>query len=160
MAETITTTSTSTKQEKYDSLKTQLDALLGDETDVVANMANFCAAVQMVFDHHWVGFYRVVNNEMILGPFQGPVACNRIQKGKGVCGTVWEKNETLVVADVEQFPGHIACSALSKSEIVVPVRKGETCIAVFDIDSDQLNGFDAVDKAGVEQLVSILEKRL
>ena len=160
MAKTITTIPNSTKREKYHTLAVQLEALLGNESDMIANMANFCSALQMVFNHHWIGFYRVMGNELVLGPFQGPVACNRIQKGQGVCGTAWESAETLVIPDVELFPGHITCSALARSEIVVPVRKGSEVIGVLDIDSDKLADFDETDQVGVEQLVSILEKHL
>lgn len=160
MSETIDIPVSSSKAEKYSSLAVQLEALLGDEVDEVANMSNFCSAVQMVFDLHWVGFYRVQKDELVLGPFQGPVACTRIQKGKGVCGSAWANEETLLVADVEQFPGHIACSALSRSELVLPIRKGSQIVAVLDIDSEQVNGLDEIDVRGMEGLVNILEKRL
>jgi len=123
----------------------QLKALVGDEKDTVANLANVAAALKETFGFFWVGFYLVKEGELVLGPFQGPVACTRIQRGKGVCGAAWEKAETLIVDDVDAFPGHIACSSLSKSEIVVPlIQKGEV-IGVLDVDSDQLANFDETD---------------
>ncbi len=148
-------------EQLFDTLLSQIRALLGNETDEIACMANAAAALMEVFSHHWIGFYRVSGNELVLGPFQGPIACTRIQKGKGVCGTAWLKNETLVVDDVDQFPGHIACSALSKSEIVVPLRniKGEV-MAVLDIDSDQYKAFDASMQKGLEQLCSMLSTHM
>jgi L-methionine (R)-S-oxide reductase len=134
-----------TKTEKYRQLFPQIQALAEGETDLVANLANTVAALKMTFDFFWVGFYTVEGNELVLGPFQGPVACTRIAKGKGVCGTSWERNETLVVPNVDAFPGHIACSSDSRSEIVVPVVKNGAVVAVLDIDSTELSDFDETD---------------
>ena len=143
------------KKELYENLLPQIKALVEGETDGIANMANISACLKDTFNFWWVGFYRVIDDELVLGPFQGPLACTRIRKGKGVCGTAWQNAETIIVPDVDEFPGHIACSSLSKSEIVVPVvRKGEV-IAVLDIDSEKLNTFDEVDKAYLEQFVNL-----
>lgn len=144
MAESLTVAS-GTKTEKYRQLFPQIKALIEGETHRVANLANTVAALKMTFDFFWVGFYTVEGSELVLGPFQGPVACTRIAKGKGVCGTSWERNETLVVPDVDAFPGHIACSSDSRSEIVVPVVKDGNVVAVLDIDSNVLNDFDETD---------------
>lgn len=141
-----------TREEKYRALLPQIDALLNGETDAVANAANVAAALRQTFGFFWVGFYFVKENELVLGPFQGDIACTRIQKGRGVCGTSWERAETLVVPDVDLFPGHIACSALSKSEIVVPVFNNQEVIAVIDVDSDQRNDFSETDKIYLEQI--------
>ena len=141
------------KTERYASLLPQIKALTEGETDGVANLANIAAALKEQFGWLWVGFYLVKNNELVVGPFQGPVACTRIRKGKGVCGTSWEKAATLIVPDVEAFPGHIACSSLSRSEIVIPVvHKGEVA-GVLDIDSVELNDFDAEDQRWLEEVV-------
>lgn len=144
MAEDLTVVS-GEKSAIYDSLIPQIKALVGDETDLVANLANVAAAIKQTFGFFWVGFYLVKDDELVLGPFQGPIACTRIALGKGVCGTSWEKGETIVVDDVDAFPGHIACSSLSKSEIVVPVFKNGNVVAVLDIDSDTLSTFDETD---------------
>ena len=141
-----------TKEEQYKELLPQITALLSGETNRTANLANAVAALKMTFDFFWVGFYVVENDQLVLGPFQGPIACTRISKGKGVCGTSWEKNETIVVPDVDAFPGHIACSSASKSEIVVPVLKNGEVVAVLDVDSDQLNDFDSADAAALNEL--------
>lgn len=155
MAEDLTILS-GTKQEQYEGLIPQIKGLLEGETDLVANLANITAALKEQFGWFWVGFYLVKENELVLGPFQGPVACTRIKKGRGVCGTSWAQNRTLIVADVEKFPGHIACSSLSKSEIVVPIFKNNEVVAVLDVDSDVLDQFDATDQAYLEQIVSLL----
>jgi len=155
MAEDLTILS-GTKQEQYEGLIPQIKGLLEGETDLVANLANITAALKEQFGWFWVGFYLVKENELVLGPFQGPVACTRIKKGRGVCGTSWAQNRTLIVADVEKFPGHIACSSLSKSEIVVPIFKNNEVVAVLDVDSDVLDQFDATDQAYLEQIVSVL----
>ena len=144
MAEDLTIVS-GEKSAIYDSLIPQIKALVGDETDLVANLANVAAAIKQTFGFFWVGFYLVKDDELVLGPFQGPIACTRIALGKGVCGKSWEKGETIVVDDVDAFPGHIACSSLSKSEIVVPVIKNGNVVAVLDIDSDTLSTFDETD---------------
>lgn len=140
------------KEEKYRSLLPQIRALVTGEPDLTANLANICAALKSAFDFFWVGFYLVKEDELVLGPFQGPIACTRIQLGKGVCGTSWEKNETLLIEDVDAFPGHIACSSDSKSEIVVPIHKNNCVVAVLDVDSDQLADFDSTDKQFLEEL--------
>lgn len=147
---------TGSKQEQYQSLLPQIKGLLDGETDLVANLANTVAALKEQFGWFWTGFYIVKNNELVLGPFQGPVACTRIRKGKGVCGSSWAEVKTLIVPDVEKFPGHIACSSLSKSEIVVPVIRNGEVIAVLDVDSDQLDQFDATDQYYLEQIVDLI----
>lgn len=147
---------TGSKQEQYQSLLPQIKGLLDGETDLVANLANTVAALKEQFGWFWTGFYIVKNNELVLGPFQGPVACTRIRKGKGVCGSSWAEAKTLIVPDVEKFPGHIACSSLSKSEIVVPVIRNGEVIAVLDVDSDQLDQFDATDQYYLEQIVDLI----
>lgn len=146
-----------TKEEKYSEAFLSIKSLLEAESDVVANMANVSALLKETFAFWWVGFYRVEGNELVLGPFQGPIACTRIRKGRGVCGTSWEKAETIVVPDVEEFPGHIACSSASKSEIVVPVWKDGEIVAVLDIDSEFLNTFDETDKIWLEKVCQLFE---
>lgn len=145
-----------TKAEQYGALLPQLQALIAGEPDLIANMANISAVLKTQFDFFWVGFYLAKADELVLGPFQGPVACTRIRKGKGVCGTAWERAETLLVPNVDTFPGHIACSAQSKSEIVVPVVKDGEVIAVLDVDSEYLNQFDDTDRKYLEQVVRLL----
>ena len=145
-----------TKEEQYVGLLPQTRALLEGEDDLVANMANFVAALKEQFNFFWVGFYLVKEDELVLGPFQGPIACTRIRKGKGVCGTSWEKGETIIVPDVEKFPGHIACSSLSQSEIVVPVFKDGSVVAVLDVDSSELNSFDEIDQRYLEEMVKFI----
>ena len=146
------------KVEKYQLLQQQIKALSAGETDQVAVMANVAAAIHLEMGFWWTGFYRVQNGELVLGPFQGSVACMHIGYGKGVCGTSWKQGETIVVPDVEQFPGHIACSSESRSEIVVPVRSAEgEIIAVLDIDSKDLATFDEVDKQWLEEIVKVFE---
>ena len=144
------------KQEMYETLLPQLLSLTTGETDIVANMANVAAALKQTFDFFWVGFYRVKEEMLVLAPFQGPLACTRIRYGKGVCGTAWKEARTIVVPDVEQFPGHIACSSDSRSEIVVPVVRDGKVVAVLDIDSDKLNEFDEVDAEYLEKLCATL----
>jgi len=156
MAEDLTIIKTATKAEQYQSLIPQIEALLTGETDFVANMANVSAALKEQFNWFWVGFYLVKNDELVLGPFQGPVACTRIKKGKGVCGSSWEKNKTIIVPNVDDFPGHIACASASKSEIVLPLIKGDEVIGVLDVDSEFLNHFDETDQTYLEQVISIL----
>jgi GAF domain-containing protein len=148
------------KSAKYEGLFPQIKALIGDEKDLVANQANIAAALKETFGFFWVGFYNVKDDELVLGPFQGPVACTRIQKGRGVCGTVWDTKETLIVDDVEAFPGHISCSALSKSEIVVPLVKECQVVGVLDVDSDQLKSFDAIDSIYLNQICEWLVSTL
>ncbi|HVZ24649.1 MAG TPA: GAF domain-containing protein, partial [Sediminibacterium sp.] len=155
MAEDLTIMAGS-KTEQYEALLPQIKALLEGETDLIANLANVAGALKEQFDWLWVGFYLVKGDQLVLGPFQGPVACTRINKGRGVCGTSWEKAATLVVPDVEQFPGHIACSSLSQSEIVLPLIQDGTVWGVLDIDSRERNQFDATDQLYLETLVSWL----
>ncbi|MBS1635947.1 MAG: GAF domain-containing protein [Bacteroidetes bacterium] len=157
MAEDLTIQGT-TKSERYTSLLPQIKALLEGETDAIANMANVCAALKEAFGFFWVGFYLVKDNQLVLGPFQGPVACTRIALGKGVCGTAWKERKTLIVDDVDAFPGHIACSSLSKSEIVVPMfnAAGDVC-GVLDVDSDSYAGFDADDERELKAIVALLK---
>lgn len=145
------------KTEKYQSLVPQIKALLEGEPDVVANLANVSAALKEQFGWLWTGFYLVKGQELVLGPFQGPVACTRIKYGRGVCGTSWEQARTLVVPDVEKFPGHIACSSLSRSEIVVPLIRNGVVVGVLDVDSEQLDHFDETDQQYLEEIVSLLE---
>jgi len=144
------------KVEIYESLIPQIVALLDGEPDLVANLANIAAALKEQFKWLWVGFYLVKNDELVLGPFQGPVACTRIQKGRGVCGKAWQLAQTLIVPDVEKFPGHIACSSLSRSEIVVPVLNNGEVMAVLDVDSESINLFDETDKKYLEQIVELV----
>lgn len=144
------------KTEKYQSLYKQLESLLEGETDPIANMANMAALIHETFGFWWTGFYIVKGEELVLGPFQGPIACTRIPYGKGVCGTAWHRQETIVVPDVEEFPGHIACSSLSRSEIVVPIFSDNKVYAVLDIDSKELATFDSIDKEWLERIVELL----
>ncbi len=153
MAEDLLLTKT-TKEELYQELIPQLTALIAGENDLVANLANVAAGLKEAFGFLWVGFYLVKEDTLVLGPFQGPVACTRIPKGKGVCGTSWEKQKTLIVPDVEQFEGHIACSSLSKSEIVIPIVKNNEVLAILDVDSKELNTFDQIDEENLTQLLN------
>jgi L-methionine (R)-S-oxide reductase len=145
-----------TKQEQYEALIPQIKGLLEGEIDLVANLANIAAALKEQFNWLWVGFYLVKNDELVLGPFQGPVACTRIKKGRGVCGGSWSQKKTLIVPDVEKFPGHIACSSASRSEIVVPFFNNNEVAGVLDVDGKELNEFDATDQACLEQIVSLI----
>lgn len=144
------------KTARYETLYRQAQAVLEGENDLTANMANLSAMIHREFGFWWTGFYRVCNEELVLGPFQGPIACTRIAYGKGVCGTAWKRQETIVVPDVEEFPGHIACSSESRSEIVVPVWRDDKVIAVLDIDSEKLDTFDETDKVWLEKIASLL----
>ena len=143
------------KTEKYQLLYEQVKALLNKEKDEIANMANVAALIHESFNFWWTGFYRVIDNELVLGPFQGPIACTRIAYGKGVCGTSWKEEQTIVVNDVHEFPGHIACSSASQSEIVVPIFKENKVVAVLDIDSEKLATFDNIDKEWLEKIVGL-----
>ena len=145
-----------TKTEKYQELYKQLQSLLSGEDDQIANMANMAALIHETFGFWWTGFYIVKDEQLVLGPFQGPIACTRIPYGKGVCGTAWQRQETIVVPDVEEFPGHIACSSLSRSEIVVPIFRNNSVYAVLDIDSKELATFDNIDKEWLEKIVELL----
>ena len=144
------------KNEKYELLYKQIAAVVAAESDPIANMANISSMLHQTFKFWWTGFYRVVGNELVLGPFQGPMACTRIAKGKGVCGTAWSEERTQVVEDVDKFPGHIACSSLSRSEIVVPVWRNNEIIGVLDIDSEHLATFDTTDQEWLERIVQLL----
>jgi L-methionine (R)-S-oxide reductase len=155
MAEDLTIVKGS-KKEQYETLLPQIQGLISIETDLVANLANITAALKEQFSWLWIGFYLVKQDELVLGPFQGPVACTRIQIGKGVCGTSWKEKKTLVVPDVERFPGHIACSSLSRSEIVVPVIRGGKVVAVLDVDSVELDQFDETDRKYLEAVVDLI----
>lgn len=156
MAEDLTIIG-NTKEEIYQSLIPQIKGLLDGETDTVANMANVCAALKFGLNFFWVGFYLVKDNSLVLGPFQGPVACTRIAKGKGVCGSSWERNEVIIVEDVDKFPGHIACSSLSKSEIVIPLyNENKECVGVLDVDSDTYATFDKTDEKYLKQIVELI----
>jgi L-methionine (R)-S-oxide reductase len=156
MAEDLTILTDADKTQQYLSLIPQLEGLLGGEDDLIANMGNVAAALKEQFKWLWVGFYLVKDDQLVLGPFQGPVACTRIQKGRGVCGTSWANAETLIVPDVEEFPGHIACSSASKSEIVLPVYSGSKVIGVLDVDSEQLGHFDEVDAMYLSQIIKLV----
>ncbi len=162
MAEDLNIVSGS-KQEKYISITQLIEALITGEPDLTANLANIAAALKEQFGWFWVGFYMVKenantgNSELVLGPFQGPVACTRIAKGRGVCGTSWANEKTIIVPDVEKFPGHIACSSASKSEIVVPIFNGTSVIGVLDVDSELLDQFDAVDQQYLEAIVALIQ---
>mgnify|MGYP006178863555 FL=1 len=155
MAEDLNIVSGS-KEEKYISITAQIKALIDGEPDLTANLANIAAALKEQFGWFWVGFYMIKSDELVLGPFQGPVACTRIQKGKGVCGAAWAQNKVLIVPNVEEFPGHIACSSLSQSEIVLPIVKNNQVIGVLDVDSEHLNFFNEVDEAGLKQILSLI----
>lgn len=144
------------KKDQYISLIPQISALLSGESDQIANMANVCAALKEQFNFFWVGFYMVKNNELVLGPFQGPVACTRIQKSKGVCGSSWAQAKTLIVPNVEDFPGHIACSSASKSEVVIPIIRNGSVIGVLDVDSDEFNSFDETDAIYLSQILDLI----
>ena len=147
---------TGTKEEQYEALIPQIKGLLEGETDLVANLGNVAAALKEQFNWLWVGFYLVKNDELVLGPFQGPVACTRIRKGRGVCGTSWAQATTLIVPDVEKFPGHIACSSLSKSEIVIPLIHHNEVIGVLDVDSKELDEFDSTDQKYLEAIIALI----
>lgn len=157
MAEDLKTVAGS-REEQYRSLLPQLEALIGAEDDLIANMANIAAALKAQFNFFWVGFYLVKDDELVLGPFQGPIACTRIKKGRGVCGKAWEDESTIIVPDVDAFPGHIACSSLSRSEIVLPVFHGQSVIAVLDVDSDSLNDFSEVDHLYLQKVIELCSK--
>ena len=159
MAEDLIIAQNASKKEKYDSLIPQIEALVEGEPDITANLANIMAALKQGMNFFWVGIYLVKNDELVLGPFQGPPACTRIKKGKGVCGYCWEKKEIVTVPDVDQFPGHIACSSASKSEIVLPVfNKNNEVIMIIDVDSDKLNDFDETDKLSLSVIAKMIER--
>jgi L-methionine (R)-S-oxide reductase len=157
MAEDLIVLQSTDKAAQYQSLIPQIAALVTDEDDLIANLANICAALKEQFKWFWVGFYLVKKDELILGPFQGPVACTRIARGRGVCGTAWQQAETLIVPDVDEFPGHIACSSASRSEIVVPVFYNDIVVGVLDVDSEQLAYFDETDAQFLQQIVKLVK---
>lgn len=156
MAEELKISALADRKEKYAQLLPQIKALVEGESSLVANLANVAAALRQTFGFFWVGFYMVDGEELVLGPFQGDIACTRIGFGKGVCGTSWKEKETIIVPNVDAFPGHIACSSASKSEIVVPIISKEAVVAVLDVDSDQLDDFSEADKFGLEQIAELL----
>ena len=157
MAENLLLPETANKEEKYKALLPQIDALTGKEKDLIANLANLAAALHQAFGFFWVGFYLVKDDELVLAPFQGPIACTRIKKGRGVCGAAWKSAQTIIVPDVELFPGHIACNSESKSEIVVPLISDNKVFGVLDIDSNRLNDFDETDRMHLEKICRIIE---
>ena len=157
MAEELIISQSASKAEKYESLIPQIQGLTMGENDLVANLANIASALKYGMDFFWVGFYLVKEDELVLGPFQGPIACTRIRKGKGVCGTSWANGETILVEDVDQFPGHIACSSDSKSEIVLPAFKDGEVFLILDVDSDQLADFDETDKKFLGEVMKLIE---
>ncbi|WP_343532277.1 GAF domain-containing protein [Pedobacter sp.] len=156
MAEDLTILKTASKEEKYQSIIPQIKALVEGEDDLIANLANVCAALKEQFSWFWVGFYLVKNDELVLGPFQGPVACTRIKKGKGVCGASWQKEEVLVVPNVDEFPGHIACASASKSEIVLPFYLDGQIVGVLDVDSEYLSHFDDIDAIYLKEILRFI----
>ena len=158
MAEQLVINISQDKAARYQSLLPQIEALTNGETDVIANLSNIAAALKEAMNFFWIGFYIVKNNELVLGPFQGPIACTRIGFGKGVCGVSWKEKKTILVPDVEEFPGHIACSTASKSEIVLPAFKNGEVALVLDVDSSELNDFDSVDEKHLSQIMKIIEK--
>lgn len=160
MAEELIISNSIDKQERYKTLLPQIESLVAGETDVIANLSNVAAALKQTMDFFWVGFYLVKDGELVLGPFQGPIACTRIAYGKGVCGAAWKEQKTIIVPDVDQFPGHIACSSSSKSEIVLPAFKHGEVALVLDVDSDRLSDFDETDKGALEKVMKIIEKFL
>lgn len=160
MAEELIIATSANKQERYDILIPQIQSLVEGEPDAVANLSNIAAALKQTMNFFWVGFYIVKNDQLVLGPFQGPIACTRINFGKGVCGTCWKEKKTILVPNVDEFPGHIACSSASKSEIVLPAFKNDQVALVLDVDSDVLNDFDDTDRESLEKVMRIIEKLL
>lgn len=160
MAEELIVSTSTDKKEKYRTLLPQIEMLVAGEPDLIANLSNITAALRQTLGFFWVGFYLVKENQLVLGPFQGPIACTRINFGKGVCGTSWKEKKTILVPNVDEFPGHIACSSASKSEIVLPAFKNGEVALVLDVDSDQLNDFDSIDQQGLEQLMRVIERLL
>ncbi|HZI26097.1 MAG TPA: GAF domain-containing protein [Chryseolinea sp.] len=157
MAEELIISNSGSKTERYNTLIPQIQSLIAGESDLIANLSNIAAALKQTMNFFWIGFYLVKQNQLVLGPFQGPVACTRIDFGKGVCGTSWKEKKTIVVPDVEKFPGHIACSGASKSEIVLPAIKNNEVVLILDVDSDVINDFDAVDKEALEKIMHLIE---
>jgi L-methionine (R)-S-oxide reductase len=160
MAEELIVSPSADKKEKYQTLLPQLAGVVEGETDLIANLANIVAALKQTMDFFWVGFYFVKDGQLVLGPFQGPIACTRIQFGKGVCGSAWKARKTIIVPDVDQFPGHIACSSASRSEIVLPAFKNGEVVLVLDVDSDRLNDFSVEDEKALTEVITIVERFL
>jgi L-methionine (R)-S-oxide reductase len=160
MAEELIISSSTDKQERYKTLIPQIESLIEGENDVVANLSNIAAALKQTMNFFWVGFYMVKDNQLVLGPFQGPIACTRIQLGKGVCGASWKEKKVILVPNVDEFPGHIACSSASKSEIVLPAFKNGEVALVLDVDSDKLNDFDATDELALGKVMQLIERFL
>ncbi len=158
MAEELIISTSTDKQQRYETLVPQIEALVSGEPDVVANLSNIAAALKQTLNFLWAGFYLVKDNQLVLGPFQGPIACTRINFGKGVCGTSWKEKKTIIVPDVDAFPGHIACSSASKSEIVLPAFKNGEVFLVLDVDSDKLNDFDETDERYLTQVMQIIQR--
>lgn len=162
MAENLVIVSSTKKEERYETLLPQIESLVTGESDLVANLSNIAAALKQTFDFFWVGFYLVKENagkeELVLGPFQGPIACTRIGFGKGVCGSSWKEKKSIIVPNVDEFPGHIACSSDSKSEIVLPAYKNDKVFLVLDVDSDKLNDFDKTDERYLNQIIRLIER--
>ena len=157
MAEQLHISTAADKRTRYAELVPQIESLVSGEPDLVANLSNIAAALRQAMNFFWVGFYLVKDNQLVLGPFQGPIACTRIDLGKGVCGTSWKEKRTIIVPDVEQFPGHIACSSDARSEIVLPVMKQGEVVMVLDVDSDRLNDFDGIDQEALTKVTRIIE---
>ncbi len=160
MAEELIISSSRDKRIRYQTLIPQVESLVNGEPDLIANLSNIAAALKQSMDFFWVGFYLVRGNQLVLGPFQGPIACTRIEFGKGVCGTAWKEARTIIVPDVDKFPGHIACSSSSRSEIVLPGFKGDDVALVLDVDSDHLNAFDSDDEESLTRIMKIIERLL
>ena len=160
MAEELIINTSLSKEEQYKAILPQIEMLVEGEGDLIANLSNIAAALKQTFNFFWIGFYMVKGEQLVLGPFQGPIACTRINFGKGVCGTSWKERKTILVPDVDAFPGHIACSSASRSEIVLPAFKNSEVALVLDIDSDKLNDFDAIDERHLEKLMRIIERLL
>ena len=160
MAEELVIATSADKVEKYNTLLPQIEGLISGEVDLIANLSNIAAALKQTMNFFWVGFYLVKENQLVLGPFQGPIACTRIDYGRGVCGFAWKEKRTVIVPNVEEFPGHIACSSASQSEIVLPALKNGIVALVLDVDSDKLNDFDERDQEGLEKLMRIIERIL
>ena len=160
MAEQLIISHSQDKAERYKSIVPQIESLVAGEPDIIANLSNIAAALRQSMNFFWVGFYIVKNNELVLGPFQGPIACTRIAMGKGVCGACWKEKKVMLVPNVDVFPGHIACSSDSKSEIVLPAFKGTDVALVLDVDSDKLNDFDKTDEYYLQQVMHLIEKFL
>lgn len=160
MAEELFVDASADKSARYRALLPQIEALVQGENDLIANLSNITAALRQTFGFFWVGFYLVKDRQLVLGPFQGPIACTRIDFGKGVCGTAWKRKAVIVVPDVDKFPGHIACSSLSKSEIVLPVLKQDEVAMILDVDSDRPDDFDGADEEGLGKIVQVIERIL